>query len=81
MQLQSVLNAVRKMRNKLLLAHQSTEVKLASDAKSLLSSLESAIADIDTLHAEVGMEYVSLFCMGVCVVLTYYFANVLINLS
>jgi hypothetical protein len=54
MQLQAVLNAVRKMRNKLLLAHQSTEVKLSTDSKTLLAVLESAISDIDVLHTEIG---------------------------
>lgn len=53
MQLQAVMTVVRRTRNKLLSAHQATEVKLSADAKALLAVLENTIVDVEALHTEI----------------------------
>lgn len=52
--LSQVLNDVRSMRDRLLEAHTKTETSLTKDANELKRVVESAIADIGTLHEEVA---------------------------
>ena len=53
-QLLGVLTIVRRMRNKLLEAHQDSERRLSSDCKTLQSVIENAIVDIEELHTEIS---------------------------
>ncbi len=53
-QLQGVLTIVRRMRNKLLEAHQDSERRLSADGKTLQAVIETAVQDIEDLHAEIG---------------------------
>jgi hypothetical protein len=65
-QLLGVLTIVRRMRNKLLEAHQDSERRLSADAKTLQSVIENAIVDIEELHAEIG----TLATLCSCIVLS-----------